>query len=116
MTRAIDVGALEDFADGTHTVVEARGQEIAVIRWGVDLYAVRTRCPHQAAPLCGAVLPSLDSAGPGTMAVDRSAPVVQCSWHRWEFDLGTGRARCDPSVRVKTFAVHSQNGRVILDV
>ena len=116
MSSLTDVGAAEDFLDGTPRVVTAANREIAVVRWDGELFALRNVCPHQNGPLCGGVVPRLDSAGAGDVVSLRASPIIYCAWHHWEFDVRTGRALDDPKLRVKTYEVTERDGRVYVSV
>jgi nitrite reductase/ring-hydroxylating ferredoxin subunit len=111
----VDVGSTSDFVDGQIRVVEVDGREIAVIRWQGKLHALRNVCPHQSAALCGIVTHRVVAKGPGRVAAEWSQPVIQCTRHRWEFDLASGRALCDPALRVKKYEVRARGGRVFVD-
>jgi nitrite reductase/ring-hydroxylating ferredoxin subunit len=73
---------------GDRVVVEAGDREIVVLRVGGELHAFDNACPHQGNPLVeGEVL----------------GDVLECAYHGWRFDLGTGAclvgdepARCYP--------------------
>jgi nitrite reductase (NADH) small subunit len=113
----VDVGGEEDFPDRTMRQVRAGGVEIAVCRWGAEIFAVRSRCPHQAAPLSEGFLQVALSSRltPDGVEVDADAtePVVLCPWHRWEFSLRTGASAC-PGYRVRAYVVHVDDGRVLV--
>jgi nitrite reductase/ring-hydroxylating ferredoxin subunit len=42
--------------------------------------------------------------------------VLACPWHQWEFDLKTGRALFDPSVRARTYPVVVEDGNIYIDL
>lgn len=109
----VDIGAAEDFPDRTLRRVEAAGVELGVCRWGERIYAVRSRCPHQAAPLTEGFLQTGLSAGFTADGVevlaDPAEPVVLCPWHRWEFSLVSGESPC-PGYKVRTYPVHVDDG------
>jgi nitrite reductase/ring-hydroxylating ferredoxin subunit len=112
-----DIGAEEDFPDRTMRQVDVGGVEIAVCRWGTEIFAVRSRCPHQAAPLAEGFLQVALSSRltPDGVEVEADAaePVVLCPWHRWEFSLRTGESPC-PGYRVRSYPVHVGDGRVLI--
>lgn len=119
----IDVGRLEEFAEGSVTVrrVGPRGREVGIVRWTDGrVYALHNRCPHHGGPLCrGAVAASLqarDPGGPGQVAADVARPVVICPWHHWEFDATTGECIADPRIRSRTYRTHVDGGRVYVDL
>ena len=115
----IDVGALEDFAQRSVTVLRAGRVEIGLVRWDGDaLYALRNVCPHERGPLCAGRLGPKVVAGTDPLAldVDQTCPVIACAWHGWEFDARTGRALVAPSrYRAKTYPVRLEEGRVLVD-
>jgi nitrite reductase (NADH) small subunit len=105
--RRFEVGSLEDLQEGRIRLVQAGGREIGLIRWGEEVFAVRNVCPHVAGPACGAVRARLRAEPTQrTLIADHERPVLVCSWHRWEFDLRSGRALFDRRLHVKTYAVH----------
>lgn len=115
----VDVGPVEDFPDRTMTVVQAGGVEIGVCRWGAEVFAMRSRCPHQAGPLCIGFLQSGLSSQITARGVEVRAhpeePVILCPWHRWEFSVRTGESPW-PGYRAKTYPVNVDGGRVLVRV
>jgi nitrite reductase (NADH) small subunit len=113
----VDVGAVEDFADRTMTLVQAGGIEIGVCRWGSEFFALRSRCPHQAAPLCRGFLQTRLSGGFTAEGVrlesDTEEPMILCPWHRWEFSLRSGESAW-PGYRARTYPVTVDGGRVLV--
>ena len=116
MSAAVDVGSAEEFAHGSIALRRVGGREIAIIRWRGRLYALRNVCPHQSGELCAIVTHRVTSSGAGHVGAEPLRPLVQCARHRWEFDLASGAALCDPHLRVKTYPVRVENGRVLVDV
>jgi nitrite reductase/ring-hydroxylating ferredoxin subunit len=114
----IDVGALEEFEDGSFRVLEAGGRQIGVVRYGDQLYALRNICPHQSAPVCaGRVLSSIPMGDRvGVLEAGDGVPVVACPWHGWEFFVDTGQSVWDPKYRVRSYKVTVEDGRVLLEL
>jgi nitrite reductase (NADH) small subunit len=113
---SIDVGAIDDFTEGRIRIVRAGEREVGILRWSGMLHALSTVCPHQGGPVCaGIVSPRLVAARPGGMELDEATPIVACPWHGWEFDVRTGRAIWDTSVRLRTWCVKVAGGRVFVD-
>jgi nitrite reductase/ring-hydroxylating ferredoxin subunit len=101
------VGKVSEVPPGGRLIVEVEGRSIGVFNVGGRFYALRNRCPHQAAPLCqgaikGMALPSL----PGEYLWAREGEILRCPWHGWEFDITTGRSIFNPHrVRVASYPV-----------
>lgn len=115
----VDVGPLADLVHGRPRLVRARGRELGIVRWGDAVYAVRNLCAHMGASLCSGTVTALTVSEDalGEVTTDPARPVVNCPWHGWAYDLGTGRSLLDPDhVRVKTYPVTVIAGRVLVEV
>ncbi len=101
------VGRAGELPPGQRKIVEVEGRSIGIFNVHGRFYALRNRCPHQAAPLClgsikGMTLPSK----PGEYVWGREGEILRCPWHGWEFDITTGRSIVNPHrTRVKTYEV-----------
>ena len=107
--------AAGDVAPGERRIVEIEGRSIGVFNVGGRFYALHNGCPHKGGPLCegrlgGTTLTTRDR----TFRYGREGQVVRCAWHGWEFDIATGQALADPAVRVRTYPVVVERGRVVL--
>lgn len=101
---SFDVGRVEDLDDGVFRLVRAGGREIGIVRWRGEVFAVRNVCPHIAGPVCTTVRLHLVAEPAGlSPCPDADKPVIVCAWHKWEFELRSGRAVSDRKLRVKTY-------------
>lgn len=98
---------LEDLPPGGRRRVEVNGRAIALFNVKGALFAVLDRCPHAGASLYQGQLTGLmGSSGPGDYSLSRDGEILRCPWHRWEFDLRTGKSCAEPSrVWIRTFEV-----------
>jgi nitrite reductase/ring-hydroxylating ferredoxin subunit len=60
---------------GDRAVVEAGGRQILLLRVRGELHAFDNACPHEGNPLADG---------------DVLGDVLECAYHGWRFDLGTG--------------------------
>ena len=77
-------------------MVEVGGHRVGLYRVGGDVHALADRCPHRGAPLCSGGR----DAGRGRRRRARAragARIVRCPWHKWDFDIASGRCLVDPS-------------------
>ena len=112
-----DIGAADDFAERQVRIVDVAQRQIGIVRWRGDFYALSNICSHQGGPLCRGVLSGqLGATAPGEVTLDDTVPLIACPWHGWEFDVRTGRAILDPTLRVRTYPVRVAAGRVILEL
>ncbi len=86
------VGRAEDFPPGCAKLVTVGRLEVGVFNVDGELHAYRNYCPHRAAPVClGRVGGTMLPADRGEFIIVDQGKVLMCPWHRWEFDLTTGR-------------------------
>jgi 3-phenylpropionate/trans-cinnamate dioxygenase ferredoxin subunit len=122
----VEVAAANDLREGVGAVVVAEGREIMVVRWRGEVYAVRNICPHQSAPFSianrvsarGAPVVHAGVSGASTFGeLERDDEAfLTCPWHTWSFSLRDGTCTVDPGLRVKTYRVVIENGKVYLDM
>ena len=107
VARRYVVGRVRDFPPGERRIVEADGVAIGVFNVKGTYYALRSRCPHQGAPLCLGRITGLNSARrPFERDYAREGEIIKCPWHGWEFEIATGRSVFNPhKVRVRTYEV-----------
>jgi 3-phenylpropionate/trans-cinnamate dioxygenase ferredoxin subunit len=116
MTRHV-VCAADEIPPGGRRIVDLDGRSIGVFNVAGRFYALANRCPHRGGALCagrvcGTVLPT----GDRSFAYGRQGEILRCAWHGWEFEIATGRALADPSVRARTFPVAVEDGAVVVTV
>ena len=92
MTASVRVANLSDLASGQGKLVEVNGRPIGLFNCNGEFYALDNICVHRGGPL---------SEG----FVDCINRTVQCPWHGWTYDLGTGAATFNPLARVEKFDV-----------
>lgn len=92
-----------ELADGQIVEVTAGPVSLAVARCADRIYALHNSCPHKGGPLSD-----------GSVSLRRAE--IICPWHRFRFDLATGRSITNPEVAVRTFPVRVVDGAVIVDV
>ena len=138
MTRYV-VGKVSELPPGSVRIVPVGNpQGIGVFNVAGSYYALKNVCPHQGGPLCTGPITGTtraiveDGAAPDFEWV-RDGEIVRCPWHRWEFDITTGRtvfssrmrvatyrvtvdpAQDHPPAQVETYRVIAEDGLVILE-
>ena len=109
------VGRVSDVPPGERKIVEAEGRSIGIFNVHGSFYALRNRCPHQAAPLCqGTVKGTMLPSAPGEYVWAREGEILRCPWHGWEFDIRTGQSWCDPTrLKAKCYAANREPGAAL---
>jgi len=114
-----DVGGVDDFDECGVAKVVVERREYGVVRWHDQFFVFRNICPHVGADLCeGAVGRALTSSGPLTPPeAHDDRPIVICPWHRWSFEVETGRSLHEPDRwKIRSYETEVRNGRVLADV
>ena len=106
---------LSDLPPGANATVETFGTTIALFNVEGWIFAVGNKCPHHGGPLChgritGTHLPSR----PHEYRYGREGRILVCPWHSREFDIESGRALYNPSVRVKVYEATVENAQIVL--
>ena len=100
--------------EGVVKMLEVGGHRIGLYRVAGGFHALADRCPHRGAPLCaGRIATPVETDG-GTLALGARASIVRCPWHKWEFEIATGRSLVDDRLRVRRYAVHLDDEHVVV--
>jgi nitrite reductase/ring-hydroxylating ferredoxin subunit len=83
-------------------LVSVNGQEILLINIKGVIYAVEPECPHQGAPLSGAIL--------------KDGEHVTCQRHGYRFELKTGACKDFPQYSLKVYPVNLDGDDVLIDL
>ncbi|WP_410217415.1 nitrite reductase small subunit NirD [Paracoccus sp. (in: a-proteobacteria)] len=101
MSHFIDIAALDDIPRQGSRVVRTFAGCVAIFRTAEDqVFALDDRCPHKGGPLSEGIVHGAQ---------------VTCPLHNWVFDMATGQAQGADDGSVRTFAVHVEEGRVLMD-
>jgi len=111
------VAAAAEIPPGDTKIVEVARRSIGIFNINGELFALRNRCPHMGARLCeGRIWGSVESSVPGQFDYKPNGEVLTCPHHGWEFQIRTGRSRCEPEkLRAATYPVGIEVGRAILE-
>lgn len=50
----------------------------------------------------------------GTITLGQRQTVVRCPWHKWEFDIATGRCLVDQRLRVRRYPVRIVGEEIVV--
>jgi nitrite reductase (NADH) small subunit len=102
--------------EGSMRMVEIGGHRVGLFRVGGELHALANRCPHRGAPLCAGRIATPIEIHDGELALGSRASVVRCPWHKWEFEIATGRCLVDDKLRARTYAVRVEADEVVVSL
>jgi nitrite reductase/ring-hydroxylating ferredoxin subunit len=83
-------------------LVTVAGVKILLVKTKGEVYACETGCPHQGAPLSGALL--------------KEAGQITCARHGWHFDLKSGACREFPEFSLRVFPVQVAGDDILVDL
>jgi nitrite reductase (NADH) small subunit len=102
-------------AQGERRMVELGGHRIGLYRVGEELHALADRCPHRGAPLCSSgLIATAIELRDGRPVLGAPETLVRCPWHKWDFDIATGRCAVDARLRVRRYAVRVEGDEVVV--
>ncbi|HEY2935033.1 MAG TPA: Rieske (2Fe-2S) protein [Gaiellaceae bacterium] len=102
--------------EGSVRMLDVGGHRVGLYRLDDALYALADRCPHRGAPLCSGRVATPVEARDGALAVGKPRSIVRCPWHKWEFEISTGRCLVDERLRVKRYAVRVDGDQVVVSL
>jgi 3-phenylpropionate/trans-cinnamate dioxygenase ferredoxin subunit len=105
-------------AEGERRLVELAGRTVGVFRLDDGYFALADRCPHRGAPLCsrGEVVNAIEGVGDRSSRVTREGALVRCPWHKWDFDIATGRCEVDARLRVRRYDVRVDGEELVVSL
>ena len=106
------VAAANEILPGQRKLVNVRGRPILIFNLDGDYFGILDRCPHQGASLCkGQLVGLVESDRPGQYNFTRSNEIIRCAWHGWEFDIRTGKSRCEPEkIKATQYNIDTKTG------
>lgn len=93
---------VSEVPDWGKKLVQVAGQEILLVKSKGVVYACEKECPHQYAPLQGAVL--------------KEAGRLTCQRHGYRFDLATGACENYPEYTLKVYPVEIRGEDIYVDL
>jgi nitrite reductase/ring-hydroxylating ferredoxin subunit len=111
VTRRYVVGRASEIPPGSVRIVMVQNpQGIGVFNVSGRFFALKNVCPHQGGPLClgpitGTTRAVHHKGGPPESEWIRDGEIVRCPWHRWEFDIATGKTVFESRMRVAKYRV-----------
>jgi nitrite reductase (NADH) small subunit len=103
-------------AEGSVRMLDVGGHRVGLYRVDDTLYALADRCPHRGAPLCSGRIATPVEASDGALTVGKPGSIVRCPWHKWEYEISTGRCLVDERLRVRTYAVELDGDQIVVSL
>ena len=102
-------------AAGRIRMVDVGGHRVGLVRVGDEVHALADRCPHRGAPLCsgGRTVHGIEMSGDGPVqGAERG--LIRCPWHKWDFDIASGRCVVHPTLRIRRYRVTVEREEVVV--
>jgi nitrite reductase/ring-hydroxylating ferredoxin subunit len=106
------VGPTSSIPNGGVRIVhpDRSGPGIGVFNVAGEFYALRNSCPHMDGPLCAGTITGTSTSftradGAPQVAWERDGEIIACPWHRWEFEIRTGRTVFPSQRRARRYPV-----------
>lgn len=94
--KFIKVGKVEDVPIGRGATVKLKdGNQVALFNVSGEFHAIENFCPHKGYPLANSPL---------------SGNVVECEFHKWEFDVRSGKCFEKKGCSIESYKVIVEDG------
>jgi nitrite reductase (NADH) small subunit len=101
-------------AEGDVRILVVGGHRVGLFRVGDCLHALADRCPHRGAPICSGRIATPIEVRDDGLQLGTPASVLRCPWHKWEFEIATGRCVVDERLRLRRYAVRIEGDEVVV--
>ena len=103
------------FASTDTVGVQVGNHHVVVTLTDDGPFAYADRCPHRGAPMLagGRIVSSLRADG-GRLELGAPRSHVRCPWHKWDFELATGRCAVDPRLRLRTYTTWTDGDEIVV--
>ena len=102
--------------EGTVRLLEIGSHRIGLVRVDGRLHALANRCPHRGAPICSGRVTTPIEVQDGELALGSRGSILRCPWHKWEFEIATGRCVVDRRLRVRKYAVRLEGDEIVVSL
>jgi 3-phenylpropionate/trans-cinnamate dioxygenase ferredoxin subunit len=102
--------------EGTLRLLDVGGHDVGLVQVDGRLHALANRCPHRGAPICSGRITTPVEVRDGELVLGDRASVLRCPWHKWEFEIATGRCLVDQRLRVRTYAVRLEGEEIVVSL
>jgi nitrite reductase/ring-hydroxylating ferredoxin subunit len=102
--------------EGSVRMLDVGGHRVGLYRVDDTLYALADRCPHRGAPLCSGRVATPVEARDGALTLGKPLSIVRCPWHKWEYEISTGRCLVDDRLRVRQYAVRVDGDQIVVSL
>ena len=99
MAEFVRVCLKNEIESGSGKVVDLKGKKIAVLNDNGKFFAVDNACAHMQGPL-----------GEGSCKEEK----VTCPWHRWTYDLKTGKNTFSQDIKLNVYEVKIKGEEVLV--
>lgn len=93
---------VSEVPDWGKKLVQVEGESILLVKSKGVIYACEKECPHQGAPMEGALL--------------KEAGSISCPRHGYRFDLVSGNCKDHPEFTLKTYPVEIRGDDIYVDL
>ena len=122
MPTELSVGPAAEFDELDRKIILDDGRKIGVFKVNGRFVAYENTCRHQGGPVCeGKIVGKVEAVLEDDRNVVRekhsaTKKNLACPWHGYEYNLETGEAQGDASLKLRAFEVVERDGMVYVVV
>ena len=102
---------------GGRKIVRVAGREVGIFNVDGAFYALKNVCPHQGARVClGRIVGTALPSAVYEYSYGREGQILRCPWHEWEYDIASGAALFDPSIRITSYRAEVVGDDIVVTI
>jgi 3-phenylpropionate/trans-cinnamate dioxygenase ferredoxin subunit len=102
-----------EITDTNFLIKKIDGMSVGAIKLNDEYKLVLNVCPHAHAEICRGKISNLltSDISDKTVKYEKDEQVLICPWHRWEFNLKTGKSILNEKLKIRIFdySIESDN-------
>ncbi len=116
------VADVSEIADGERILVELKGREVGIFYLDGEYYAFANWCAHQGGPWCEGTLTGTFEGEFNRDTLEyrlnwvKEGRILNCPWHGWEYDVKSGICLSRRSVKLPSYPVKTENGKIVVSL
>jgi len=113
---------VDELDEGERVVVQLEGREIGVFNLDGKYRAYANWCAHQSGPICEGSVTGTWEAEYDRDEMDteltycREGEILNCPWHGWEYDVGTGDCLSREGIKLPSYPVEVRGDEIVVSL
>jgi nitrite reductase/ring-hydroxylating ferredoxin subunit len=109
-SKILYFGKIKELSSDKFVIKNIDGINVGAAKINNNYKVILNVCPHAAAEVCKGIIRDLIFSNTvGEFLINENNQTLVCPWHRWEFDLNTGKSVVKSKLKIRIFETFVEN-------